>query len=81
MRRVRVRRGCDEAHLTAPVLEDFSRFKEKVIMISTLKHLVEESDRKQLKSIIRQLDLSIGAGDLRRALEAIVKHEIKRVRS
>ena len=81
MRRVRVRRGCDDVHMRAPILEDFSRFKEKVIMISTLKHLVEESDRKQLKSIIRQLDLPIGSRDLRRALEAIVKNEIKRVRS
>ena len=63
----------------APVtLEDFSRFKEKVIMINTLKSLVSDTDKATLKAIVRETEADVTAKTLKRALERIVEEAIKR---
>jgi hypothetical protein len=60
-------------------LDDFSRFKEKVIMINTLKSLVEQTDKATFKMIAKQEDGVMTGKSLKRALEAIVDQAIKRV--
>ncbi len=79
MKQVRVVNNCDTLERTPPVLDDFSRFKEKVIMISTLERLLAQTDKKTLKSIIRRRELPVSHQALRQALEEIVMQAIKRV--
>jgi hypothetical protein len=65
--------------LHPPELDDFSRFKEKVIMIKTLKSLVAQTDKGTFKMIAKQENGVMTAKSLKRALDAIVDQAIKRV--
>ena len=60
-------------------LEDFSRFKEKVIMINTLEGLVTDTDKATLKAIVRETGADLTAKTLKHALEMIVEQAIRRV--
>jgi len=79
MKEVTVIPHADSQALTKLSLDDFSRFKEKVIMIETLKGLLRDTDKAALKSIARDLEANITTKELRIALEQIVEHAIKRV--
>ena len=67
------------ADIGALPLEDFSRFKEKVIMINTLKGLVTDTDKATLKAIVRETEADLTVKTLKHALEMIVEQAIKRV--
>ena len=67
------------ADIGALPLEDFSRFKEKVIMINTLKGLVTDTDKATLKAIVRKTGTDMTVKTLKYALEMIVEQAIKRV--
>jgi len=60
-------------------LDDFSRFKEKVIMIKTLKSLLVQTDKATLKTIVKNEGATLSVKSLKRALETIVDQAIKRV--
>jgi len=79
MKEVTVISDVDPGALSTLELDDFSRFKEKVIMIETLKSLVRDTDKAMLKSIVRDLEAEITARELKRALERVVEQAIKRV--
>ncbi len=79
MKEVTVISDVDPGALSTLELDDFSRFKEKVIMIKTLKSLVRDTDKAMLKSIVRDLEAEITARELKRALERVVEQAIKRV--
>ncbi len=67
------------ADIGALPLEDFSRFKEKVIMINTLEGLVTDTDKATLKAIVRETGADLTVKTLKHALEMIVEQAIKRV--
>jgi len=79
MKEVTVISDVDPGALSTLELDDFSRFKEKVIMIKTLKSLVRDTDKAMLKSIVRDLEAEITARELKRALGWVVEQAIKRV--
>jgi hypothetical protein len=79
MRSIRVIERYDAARLHPPALDDFSRFKEKVIMMNAFQMLLEQLDKQTLASIIRQQGLSIKPKVLRQAMEEIITQTIKRV--
>jgi hypothetical protein len=79
MRTVCIIDRYDENNIRKPVLDDFSRFKEKVIMINALESVLTRTDKKALKAIIRRHELTIGPKALHRVLEEIITQEIKRV--
>ncbi len=79
MREVRRISPVDPAKLQALVLDDFSRFKEKLIMINTLKSLLSQTDKATLKMIAKDQGATMSAKSLRQALETIVDQAIKRV--
>jgi len=59
-------------------LDDFSRFKEKVIMITTLKGLFAQTDKATLKMIARNEGEVMNVKTLRNALKTIIDQAIKR---
>ena len=59
-------------------LDDFSRFKEKVIMINTLKGLFAQTDKATLKMIARNEGEIMSVKTLRNALKTIIDQAIKR---
>ena len=71
--------GALSEDIGAVPLEDFSRFKEKVIMINTLKGLVTDTDKATLKAIVRETEADLTVKTLKHALEMIVEQAIKRV--
>jgi hypothetical protein len=79
MNEVRVISGINPAEIRPVRLDDFSRFKEKVIMISTLKSLLVQTDKATLKAIAKKEGATLSPKSLRNALEAIVDQAIKRV--
>jgi hypothetical protein len=79
MKEVRVIVAANPGKLRPLVLDDFSRFKEKVIMINTLKSLVAQADKGSLKAIIEKEGTKMTVKSLRRALETLVDQAIKRV--
>jgi hypothetical protein len=79
MKEAKVIAHVDFSELQPPQLDDFSRFKEKVIMINTLKSLVAQADKATLKMIAKQEGTQMTGKSLKRALEAIVDQAIKRV--
>ncbi len=79
MKEATVLNGTVSTDITALPLEDFSRFKEKVIMINTLKSLVTDTDKATLKAVIRETEADLTVKTLKQALEMIVEQAIKRV--
>ncbi len=79
MREVRRISFVDPAKLRPLILDDFSRFKEKLIMINTLKSLLSQTDKATLKRIAKDQGAAMSAKSLRHALETIVDQAIKRV--
>ena len=71
--------AVESTQLRTLQLDDFSRFKEKVIMINTLKSLLAQADKATLKTIAKKEGTTLNAKSLRNALEAIVDQAIKRV--
>jgi len=81
MKRVHVISPPETETLHSPVLDDFSRFKEKVIMINTLKALLADTDKATYRKAAKDEGSLMSAKSLRRALETIVDQAIKRVQS
>ncbi len=69
----------DQNKLGPVRLDDFSRFKEKMIMINTLKKLVDETDKDIYKTVAQKEGDKMTHKSLKRALEEIVDIAIKRV--
>jgi len=78
MREARIIQGVSSRSIHTLQLDDFSRFKEKVIMINTLKRLLEETDKHTLKAIAKDVGNGVTGKHLRHALESIVELAIKR---
>ncbi len=68
-----------ESEIRPLQLDDFSRFKEKVIMIKTLESLVQETDKAFLKTIVQDAGETMTTKNLKNALQLIVDQAIKRV--
>ncbi len=79
MREARIVSDIPSQNIHPIQLDDFSRFKEKVIMINTLKRLLKETDKRTLKAVARKTGSGITGKHLRHALESIVEQAIKRV--
>jgi len=79
MKRAKLITKIDPDKLGPVRLDDFSRFKEKMIMISTLKNLVKETDKDIYRSIVRKEEGKMTLKSLKRALETIVDKAINRV--
>jgi hypothetical protein len=79
MKEAHVITAIDPAQLRMLQLDDFSRFKEKVIMIDILKSFLVQTDKATLKTIAKKEGTTLNAKSLRNALEAIVDQAIKRV--
>ncbi len=79
MKEATIIHGTSLTEIGAVQLEDFSRFKEKVIMINTLKGLVTDTDKATLKAIVRETEADLTVKTLKHALEMIVEQAIKRV--
>jgi len=79
MREVHILSVQDESEIRSLRLDDFSRFKEKVIMIKTLESLVLETDKALLKTIVRDTGAKMTTKNLKNALQSIVDQAIKRV--
>jgi uncharacterized Fe-S cluster-containing radical SAM superfamily protein len=71
--------GIDPSEFSHIRLDDFSRFKEKLIMINTLESLAEETDKSILKAIVAKEHGEMTTKSLKRALAEIVDAAIKRV--
>jgi len=69
----------EESEIRPLQLDDFSRFKEKVIMIETLESLVRETDKAFLKTIVHDAGEKMTTKNLKNALQSIVDQAIKRV--
>ncbi len=78
MKEARIIHEAPVHSIRALQLDDFSRFKEKVIMINTLKRLLKETDKHTLKAIAQDMGDGVTGKHLRRALESIVEQAIKR---
>jgi len=71
--------SADDAREIQPLqLDDFSRFKEKVIMIKALEGLVSDTDKALLKTIVRDAGAKMTTKNLKNALQSIVDQAIKR---
>jgi hypothetical protein len=81
MREARLIRGVSASEVHPVQLDDFSRFKEKLIMINALKNLVEQTDKGTLKGIAEAIGGKMTAKNLQKALESLVDHATKRVAS
>jgi hypothetical protein len=79
MREAKIIRAVDGSALSSLPLEDFSRFKEKVIMINTLKSLLDQTDKRLLKEIAKREGNGMTSHNLKQAMKAIVEHAMKRV--
>jgi len=79
MREAHILSVQDESEIRPLRLDDFSRFKEKVIMIKTLESLVLETDKAFLKTIVRDAGAKMTTKNLKNALQSIVDQAIKRV--
>ena len=79
MREAHILSVQDESEIRPLRLDDFSRFKEKVIMIKTLESLVLETDKSLLKTIVRDTGAKMTTKNLKNALQSIVDQAIKRV--
>jgi hypothetical protein len=79
MKEATVISSINSDRLQALALDDFSRFKEKVIMINTLKSLLSQTDKAVLKMIAKKEGEKMSAKSLKSALETIVDYAIKRV--
>ncbi len=79
MKEARIIFADDMADLEPLPLDDFSRFKEKVIMINTLKGLLAHTDKATFKHIAKKEGPHMTATSLKHALETIVDRAIKRV--
>jgi hypothetical protein len=71
--------GIDPSGVYPVQMDDFSRFKEKLIMINTLKSLADDVDKNILKSIADKEGGVMTPKSLRRALDEIVDIALKRV--
>ena len=78
MKEARILQEPQPQSIHALQLDDFSRFKEKVIMINTLKRLLEETDKRTLKALAKETGDGITGKHLRHVLESIVEQAIKR---
>ncbi len=80
MKEAKLISGVDPMELRAVRMDDFSRFKEKLIMINTLKSLVDETDRSILKAIVVKEGGVMTTKSLKRALSEIVDAAIEQVK-
>jgi len=79
MREAKIISGVDLSEIRPLPLDDFSRFKEKMIMIEAFKSLVSETDKAIFKTIVRDSGAKMTTKSLRQALETVVEQAIKRV--
>jgi len=79
MREAHILPAHNESEIQKLPLDDFSRFKEKVIMIKALESLVSDTDKALLKTIVRDAGAKMTTKNLKIALQSIVDQAIKRV--
>ncbi len=79
MRKAKIISDIDQKLIEPVQLDDFSRFKEKMIMINTLKNLLDKTDKSLYKDIVREEGGKMTHKSLKRALEEIVRQAIRQV--
>ena len=79
MKSAKIIRINDQSRIQTAQLDDFSRFKEKLIMINALKTLRSKINDTYAKEILEQYDSIKTYKKLRRIIHEIIDAEIRRV--